>query len=51
MEDFDYLGQEKVYLDAACQSLRPWPVVEALEKYYFEHNWLVSELYVSLIFL
>lgn len=38
MNDFDYLGKKEVYLDAACQSLRPRPVVEALEKYYFEHN-------------
>lgn len=38
MKDFDYLGAETVYLDAACQSLRPRPVVEALEKYYFEYN-------------
>lgn len=38
MEDFDYLGEETVYLDAACQSLRPKPVVETLERYYYEHN-------------
>lgn len=38
MEDFDYLGEETVYLDAACQSLRPRPVVETLEQYYYEHN-------------
>lgn len=38
MTDFDYLGEKEVYLDAACQSLRPRPVVEALEKYYFAHN-------------
>lgn len=38
MKDFDYLGEKTVYLDAACQSLRPRPVVEVLEKYYFEHN-------------
>lgn len=38
MNDFDYLDQETVYLDAACQSLRPKPVVEAMQKYYFEHN-------------
>lgn len=38
MSDFDYLGEKTVYLDAACQSLRPRPVVEALERYYFEHN-------------
>jgi len=38
MNDFDYLGEKTVYLDAACQSLRPRSVVETLEKYYFEHN-------------
>lgn len=38
MEDFDYLDEKSVYLDAACQSLRPKPVVEALERYYYEHN-------------
>lgn len=38
MNDFDYLGEGAVYLDAACQSLRPRPVIEALNKYYTEHN-------------
>lgn len=38
MNDFDYLGEGEVYLDAACQSLRPRPVIEALENYYTEHN-------------
>ena len=38
MEDFDYLGEGEVYLDAACQSLRPRPVIEALNKYYTKHN-------------
>lgn len=38
MEDFDYLGEGDVYLDAACQSLRPKPVIEALRAYYEEHN-------------
>lgn len=38
MQDFDYLDEKTVYLDAACQSLRPRPVVEALNKYYYEHN-------------
>lgn len=38
MQDFDYLREKTIYLDAACQSLRPRLVVEALEKYYFEHN-------------
>lgn len=38
MEDFDYLDEKSVYLDAACQSLRPRPVVRALEDYYFKYN-------------
>ena len=38
MKDFDYLGEGEVYLDAACQSLRPRPVIEALNTYYAEHN-------------
>ena len=38
MEDFDYLGEGEVYLDGACQSLRPRPVIDAINKYYTEHN-------------
>ena len=38
MEDFDYLGEGEVYLDGACQSLRPRPVIEAINNYYSEHN-------------
>lgn len=38
MNDFDYLGEGEVYLDSACQSLRPRPVIDALNKYYTEHN-------------
>lgn len=38
MRDFDYLGENTVYLDAACQSLRPRPVVKAMERYFYEHN-------------
>lgn len=38
MEDFDYLGESEVYLDTACQSLRPRPVIDALNDYYTEHN-------------
>lgn len=38
MNDFDYLDSEAVYLDAACQSLRPRPVIDALNKYYTKHN-------------
>lgn len=38
MDDFDYLNLKTVYLDSACQSLRPRPVVKALERYYMEFN-------------
>ena len=38
MNDFDYLNEGEVYLDSACQSLRPRPVIEALNSYYTEHN-------------
>ena len=38
MIDFDYLGEDEVYLDAACQSLRPRPVIDAINAYYQEHN-------------
>lgn len=38
MKDFDYLGEGEVYLDAACQSLRPRPVINAINTYYQEHN-------------
>ena len=37
-KDFSYLGENDIYLDGACQSLRPEPVIETLEKYYKEHN-------------
>lgn len=38
MEEFDYLRAGEVYLDSACQSLRPRPVVDAINTYYTEHN-------------
>lgn len=38
MEDFDYLKPGDVYLDSACQSLRPRPVIDAINRYYTEHN-------------
>lgn len=38
MKDFDYLGEGDVYFDAACQSLRPRSVVQAVNNYYTKHN-------------
>ena len=38
MQDFDYLTPDHIYLDSACQSLRPRPVLDALKNYYECHN-------------
>jgi len=38
MDDFSYLSENDVYLDSACQSLRPQPVIDALNEYYITHN-------------
>ncbi len=38
MKDFDYLDKKSVYLDSACQSLRPRPVLKALNDYYEKFN-------------
>ena len=38
MNDFSYLKENDVYCDSACQSLRPEPVIKALEEYYREFN-------------
>ncbi|MDR0591063.1 MAG: aminotransferase class V-fold PLP-dependent enzyme [Candidatus Nomurabacteria bacterium] len=37
-EDFKYLSDDEIYLDSACQTLRPEPVVAALNEYYYEYN-------------
>jgi cysteine desulfurase/selenocysteine lyase len=36
--DFPYLKENDVYLDSACQSLRPQPVVDALNEYYTSYG-------------
>ena len=38
MKDFDYLRDGEVYLDAACQALRPRPVINTLNEYYERFN-------------
>lgn len=38
MPDFNYLSPTDIYLDAACQSLRPQPVIDALNDYYTKFN-------------
>ncbi|MDR0398109.1 MAG: aminotransferase class V-fold PLP-dependent enzyme [Candidatus Nomurabacteria bacterium] len=37
-DSFGYLGDDEVYLDCACQTLRPEPVIKALNEYYREYN-------------
>ena len=36
--DFAYLPDSAVYLDSACQSLRPQPVIDAVNEYYQKFN-------------
>ena len=38
VKDFEYLKDSDIYLDNACQSLRPSPVIDALVRYYKEYN-------------
>ena len=38
LADFAYLGDNEIYLDAACQSLRPAPVIRAVTDYYETYN-------------
>lgn len=35
---FEYLDAESLYFDSACQTLRPQPVIDALNDYYLTHN-------------
>lgn len=36
--DFSYLDERAVYLDSACQTLRPQQVIDAMADYYHEYN-------------
>jgi cysteine desulfurase/selenocysteine lyase len=35
---FEYLGPNQSYLDSACQTLRPQPVIDAMNDYYLNYN-------------
>jgi len=37
-QGFEYLNNKEIYLDSACQSLRPQPVINSLIEYYQTHN-------------
>lgn len=36
--NFSYLDDKAVYLDSACQTLRPQQVIDAMSEYYHEYN-------------
>ncbi len=36
--DFGYLDSKAVYLDSACQTLRPQPVIDAMADYFHNYN-------------
>lgn len=38
MKDFEYIGAKEIYLDGACQSLRPQPVINEIKDYYEKFN-------------
>jgi len=37
-KDFEFISEDMVYLDSACQTLRPQPVIEVLKEYFHEYN-------------
>ena len=36
--DFSYLDHKTIYLDSACQTLRPQQVIDTMDTYYHEYN-------------
>ncbi len=38
VEGFQYLDEKLIYLDSACQTLRPQPVVDAMVEYFLTYN-------------
>ncbi len=38
ISDLTYLDEKTVYLDSACQTLRPQQVIDAIDEYYHEYN-------------
>jgi cysteine desulfurase/selenocysteine lyase len=38
VSDFEYLDSRAVYLDSACQTLRPQPVIDAMAGYFRNYN-------------
>lgn len=38
LKDFSYRRSDEFYFDSACQTMRPWQVVEAQQEYYRDFN-------------
>ncbi|MEI6850538.1 MAG: aminotransferase class V-fold PLP-dependent enzyme [Candidatus Saccharibacteria bacterium] len=38
LTEFNYIKNDDIYMDSACQSVRPTPVINALESYYKTYN-------------
>lgn len=38
MTEFNYLKSDDIYMDSACQSLRPQPVIDSMNSYYKTNN-------------
>lgn len=38
VKDFKYLDEKSIYLDSACQTLRPQPVIDAMTEYFHTYN-------------
>lgn len=38
IQNFEYLHKETVYLDSACQTMRPQQVIDAMTEYYHKYN-------------
>jgi cysteine desulfurase/selenocysteine lyase len=38
LPEFSYIGDDNIYMDSACQSMRPQPVIDALNDYYTTYN-------------
>ncbi len=38
LSEFDYIADNDVYMDSACQSMRPKPVIAAINDYYKTYN-------------